>query len=313
MIVKQTLSKDDADIKANFDKIYVKDDPREYFRVLHGLDYIIPDLAAPVLTQIAETLTQARKRPIKVLDLGSSYGTVSALLRLPIDIDRLSQRYRDLQAFGLTSAKVIELDRAYFASWPRCVDVTTVGLDISAPAIAYGKATGLLDQGFAENLEQRDPSPALQAALRDVDLIVSTGCVGYVGARTFARLLAAIGNPSLWVASFVLRLYPFDAIAETLRRGGLETEKLESVTFVQRRFHSAREYDEIITALEAQGIDTAGKEADGMLLAELFVSRPPAERGKLPMDDMVSVTRGVSRVQGRRFTRHRDDVVRLVR
>ena len=33
------------DIKANFDSIYSRPDPREYYRVLYGLDYVIPDLA----------------------------------------------------------------------------------------------------------------------------------------------------------------------------------------------------------------------------------------------------------------------------
>ena len=39
--------------KANFDDIYSQDDPRGYFSTLGALDYMIPDLAAPVVRRRA--------------------------------------------------------------------------------------------------------------------------------------------------------------------------------------------------------------------------------------------------------------------
>jgi SAM-dependent methyltransferase len=318
MNVKQTLIVRDAedrdrDVKTNFDRIYLMDDPREYFRVLYGLDYIIPDLAAPIFEQIVRASSELRGRPVKVLDLGCSYGINAALLRFPLDIERLAQRYRDLQAAGLSSSEVVELDRSYYAGWPRSLPVELIGLDVSAPAIAYATASGLLDRGFAEDLENNDPSPALAAALADVDIVVSTGCIGYVGERTFARLSAAIRRPGLWVASFVLRLYGFEEIESCLSGRGLETERLDGVTFVQRRFHSEREYRESIAAIDARGIETLGKEDEGLMHAEFYLSRPRAERSRLPLERLVSVTSGASRPFGRRYRRHSDDVVRLIR
>ncbi len=44
-----------------------------------------------------------------------------------------------------------------------------------------------------------------------------------------------------------------------------------------------------------------GKEADGLLHAELFVSRPAESVEALPLGDLISVTRGADRKYGRRY------------
>jgi hypothetical protein len=298
--------------KANFDQIYLEPDPREYYRVLGGMDYIIPDLAKGIFQNIIAALERERGRRIRVLDLGCSYGINGALIRFPIDIGRLIQRYVDLQGLGLATSELIQLDRSYFLSWPQ-LDVEIVGCDVSAPAINYARAVGLIDHGISANFESERVSGAVQAFLSGIDLIISTGSVGYVTERTFARLLAAIGQPAPWVASFVLRMFPYEGISDLLRQSGLVTEKLQGVTFVQRRFHSEAECVAVLERLEAQGVDTRYKEAEGLLLAELFVSRPPGDCARHPLEDLVSVTSGASRPFGRRFRRGDDNVIRLVR
>ena len=53
--------------KANFDQIYTAPDPREYYRVLFGLDYVIPELAKPIFRGLiekrAETVARAPEGP----------------------------------------------------------------------------------------------------------------------------------------------------------------------------------------------------------------------------------------------------------
>lgn len=301
------------DAKVNFDQIYVEDDPREYFRVLYGLDYIIPELAQPVFHALVRHLQRKRRRRVKVLDLGCSYGINAALLRYPLKVDRLAARYSDLQANGLDAEGVAELDRTYYQSWPKNLDIEIVGVDVSAPAIAYARNVGLIDAGFTVDLETSDMPADMAATLADVDLIISTGCIGYVGERTFAKLMSAIANPEVWVASFVLRMYPFTPIATVLERHGLGSEKLEGITFVQRRFHNEREFRDTLEVLRARGIPVEGSEEDGLLLAELFVSRPPNDRAAVPLNRLVTLTCGGERGFGRRFRRDGDDIVRLIR
>ncbi len=312
-MAKQALDVASSEIKANFDQIYTQDDPREYFRVLHGLDYIIPGLARPVFRRICDTLTELRGRPINILDVGCSYGINAALLRAPLSMGRLAARYADLQASGVSSTEVMALDRRYFGSWPRVTSARFTGLDISEPAITYATNSGILDRGFAEDLENNEPSARLRDALADIDLVISTGCIGYVSEKTFSRVMGAIRTRNPWVASFVLRLYPFAPIGEVLTERSLATEKLESVTFVQRRFHSEREYADTLEALRGQGVDPRGKEEDGLLHAEFFLSRPSSERERMPLEGLVSVTSGARHPFGPRFKHHADDEVRLMR
>ncbi len=299
--------------KANFDHIYFQADPREYYRVLYGLDYIIPDLARPIFRGLIAAREAAAGRRIRILDLGCSYGINVALARFPIDLPRLAQRYAGPEMQGLSTGSLIDLDKHYFRAWPRYTDAQFIGLDASNPAIDYATQVGLLDVGIAANLENHEPTPYQAEIFSSVDMIVSTGCVGYVTRRTFRHLLAHAqpGDPP-WVASFVLRMFSYAEIADTLARHGLITEKLEGVTFVQRRFYSEDELRATIAALESRGIDPAGKEADGLYHAELYVSRPERVAREMPLGSVLSVTSGASRPFGRRYRLLDDTDVKLI-
>src|SRR5690606_22803997 len=104
------------------------------------------------------------------------------------------------------------LDGLYFRSWPRRMDAEIVGLDASPQAIAYAVEAGLLDAGMAANLEKAEPDEGQRPVLRDLDLIISTGCIGYVTERTFRRILACQDGRLPWIANFVLRLFPYDSL-----------------------------------------------------------------------------------------------------
>jgi SAM-dependent methyltransferase len=297
---------------ACFDDIYIQKTPFEYYRVLYGLDYIIPDLAKGIFRNIASALEETRGRPIKVLDLGCSYGNNAILLRMPLDLGRLARRYADLAVEDLTWDELIELDRRFFRAWPRH-DMTIVGLDASAPAISYAKKIGALDDGLALDLETSELTPEAREMLKDVDLIISTGCIGYVTEQTLSRVLSAIEGPKPWVASFVLRMYPYTAIENAFRNAGLITQKLEGATFVQRRFHSEAECESVLHSLEKAGISTQSKESEGLLLAEFYLSRPQAEIDGPPLEEVANVTTGETYVAGPRYRRAGNNRVRLVK
>ena len=126
--------------------------------------------------------------------------------------------------------------------------------------------------------------------LSPVDLVVSTGCVGYVTEKSFDRLLPAVtqGEPP-WLANFVLRMFPFNDIEETLNDQGYVTEKLEGHTFIQRRFASSVEQEQVLEQLRELGIDPTGKESEGHLLAEFYLSRPRAEATQQPIERLALV------------------------
>ena len=281
--------------KLNFDDIYTRDDPRDYFRVLGGLDYVIPDVACPIFRQLIEARHAELGRPVTVLDIGCSYGINAALLCYPVSFETLYDRYlaRGMQA--LPASEVVELDRHFFASWPKRENVRVIGMDISAPAIEYAVGCGLLDFGIVGDFENGKPTPEQCAALKSVDVIISTGCVGYVTERTFEKLSVCTEGVMPWVASFVLRMFAYDDIEATLAKQGLVTEKFEGTTFVQRRFGDRDEQRGVMEKLRAKRISPSGKEADGHYHTELFVSRPRHAADKCPLQSMISVAAGLNR------------------
>jgi SAM-dependent methyltransferase len=284
------------EIKTDFSQIYLQRDPREYFRVLGQLDYIIPHLAQPVFDQLIRARAETQQEPITVLDLGCSYGLNGALIKYGLRYDALRQRYTDPALKSLSSEALRELDRNYYQSWPKKPRVRVIGLDPSENAVRYGQSVGTLDIALPLNLEAYDPSPEQARVLETVDLVISTGCVGYVGRPTFQRLakLARRGRPA-WVASFVLRMFGYDEIEATLGTLGLETERFEGATFVQRRFANAEEMHAAIHAVEQRGLDPHGRESDGLFHADLFVSRPPDQIARLPIQKLVSVVSGANK------------------
>jgi SAM-dependent methyltransferase len=282
--------------KTNFDGIYISDDPRKYFSRLGELDYIIPHLAQPIIEQVIRARSAVQTEPVTVLDLGCSYGVNGALMKYAVSFDSLQQRYIAPALQQLSCKELLVLDQAYYRSWPRNERVRVIGLDVSEKAVQYAQQCGTVDVGLSANLEMRDPDSDESAALADVDLIVSTGCVGYVTSRTFERLAQVTrrGRPA-WVVSFVLRMFPYDRIAATLDGLGLTTEKFEGATFVQRRFASREEMEAAVRAIEGRGIDSRGHEAEGLYHADLYISRPPEEAERCPIQKLVSVVSGANK------------------
>jgi SAM-dependent methyltransferase len=223
-------------IKANFGDIYTQKDPRDYFRALGNLDYMIPEVASPVFLQLASRLNASKGRPSTILDVGCSYGLLSAIMRHGLTMDQLRDRYASPPMRRLSSKRLTSHDAYYFASWPEQADMSFIGLDASPGAIAYAQAAGLLENGLAIDLETSPLTEEALASVARADLIVSTGAIGYVTEKTFTKLLTAFepGNEP-WVASFVLRVFDYEPISRCLARRGLITERFEGATFVQRR------------------------------------------------------------------------------
>ena len=283
--------------KMDFSELYTSRDPREYFKYLGQLDYIIPHLAQPIFRQLIRARRALQAGPVTVLDLGCSYAINGALMKHAIDYEGLRQRYTAPALQALSSEEVLELDRAYYQAWPKHPDVRVIGLDISDNAVRYAEACGILDRGLAIDLESRDPTPEEADLLSNVDIIVSTGCVGYVTSKTFQRLAKSFRGGKLpWVASFVLRMFPYDEITAALAEQGLVTELYEGATFVQRRFANREEMEATIQAVEARGLDSWGRETDGLYHAKLFISRPPEEIERVPIQKLISVVSGANKL-----------------
>ena len=274
--------------KANMDHIYDQPDPRAYFRELRKLDYVIPGLAKPIFQKLISHLRRRANDTVRVLDMGCSYGINAALLKHDLSMRELYEHWGNRALLEATPEEVVAHDRRFFGNLDEPADIEVIGLDLAESAITFAEEAGLLDEGLVVNLET-DPLPAsAKEDLASVDLVMSTGCVGYVTEKSFDRLLPAVTQGQApWMGNFVLRLFPFDAIEETLSDWGYVTEKLEGRTFVQRHFTSADEQEQVLEQLCEHGIDPTGQETEGNLLAEFYVSRPANELAETPIERLL--------------------------
>lgn len=259
----------DSTGKVSFDDIYTAPDPRAFFSTLRGLDYRIPQLAKPYFATLIDWYRADRRvaEPV-VLDVGCSYGVNGALNRCHTTMDELFEYYGD--ADSLEHDALIDRDRRRVRSHTGTNRVRFVGLDTSAPALAYAHAAGFLDETIHADFEATEPDHRQQALLDGVDLVISTGCVGYVTEKTLIRISRG-ARP--WMAHFVLRMFSYEPVAASLAELGYETTSIHGV-FRQRRFASADEQAQILDTLSATGVDPRGLETEGWLYAQLYVSHP---------------------------------------
>ncbi|WP_228001234.1 class I SAM-dependent methyltransferase [Nocardia australiensis] len=264
--------------KASFDDIYNRPDPREYYARMSELDYRIPELAKPFLQQQIEAYRASTQVSTPtVLDIGCSYGVNAAMLRLDTSIGELADHYR--VATESDRAALIARDRAWLDAQDRLPDVRFIGMDAAGPALAYARAAGFLHDTVHADLEANDLTEEQRATLADVDIVVSTGCIGYVTEKTLSRVARAHPRRRPWMAHFVLRMFDFDPIAEELAVLGYRTEQAPGM-FEQRRFASDAERAQVLDTLSSNGVDTTDYEDAGWLYAKLYISRPLSNRAE---------------------------------
>lgn len=275
------------DGKADFDHVYNRSDPRAYFKTLGQFDYQIPGHAQQVFTRVLAACARHQPGITRVLDLCCSYGINAALLNHELSLEDLYARYRSPELASMTSEEVRDADSVFFKDRRRSDAVPVIGLDVADQAATYADQVGLLEDGFAENLEDGAPSPQLAEALRDVDLLLVTGGVGYITATTFRRVLACTRGQTPWVAAFALRWVDYGSVTAALAEHGLVTETLTGYTFIQRRFVSPEERAYVLDTLVRMGIDPAGKETEGHYHADLYVSRPRRVVANNPLHELL--------------------------
>lgn len=277
-----------SDGKESFDDVYDRPDPRPYFSALRPLEYQPPLHGQPVFRTAVAALRDRRpgEEPVTVVDLCCSYGVNAALLNHDVTLRDLYDRYTSPDASGASTAELERSDRDFYGA-RRKRRARCVGVDAAANAVGYATRAGLLDAGFAEDLESSEPTPELREAAAPADMITITGGVGYIYTQTIDRVVSAVDQPP-WVVAFVLRMFSYEPIAEALSQYGLETQHYEGGTFRQRRFADAQEQEFCLEQLSQAGVDPTGKESEGYYHTNLYVSRPPGDAAEVPLERLLA-------------------------
>jgi hypothetical protein len=264
-------------IKKDFTDIYTQNSPVEYLKELGKLGYSISDSTKPLYNSIIEQLENRLSRPINVLDLGSSYGINSSLMKYKLTMSELSD-------FFLNGSEPTKKETKQF--YEKCTindNMNFFQIDISKEALKFSEEMNLCEIGLAVDLE--DENLDLLKSLPKTDIVIATGCVGYIGHKAFLNLLKVIKNrqsnsiesKTEYVtpifAFSVLRMFDMKNIEEAFATYGYSIVKSDIKPIIQRSFSDPKEKAQTVSLLHGMGIDTEKYEDDGNFYADFYIAK----------------------------------------
>lgn len=262
-------------VKKDFTSIYTQKYPNAYLKEMGRLDYRIPDNTKPLYLSIAKQLYKKLSKKINIIDIGSSYGINSALMKYDLKMS-------DLDDFFLGQEPSIEQSKHFFENLSSDDTLDFYQIDISEPALKFSENTGLCKKGICVNLEYGNPP--INEMPRS-DMIIATGCIGYIGYKAFSNLFELIkkqqSESDLKVsekgpvfAFSVLRIFDMEKIEKTFDHYGYSLVKSDLKPIKQRRFSDMEEKHKTISLLHDKGIDTKWLEDDGHFYADFYIASP---------------------------------------
>ena len=275
------------EVKASFDNIYQAPTPHAYFATMNELEYAIGQEARPFFHSTVALMRQrlGKETPIRMLDLGCSYGIGSALVKYGFSFGEIADFFQN--AADQNYRQCVKDTREWLAESEPVKPITCVGADASAEAIKFASDAGLIDGGIAHDLEtDQHLDEEERLLIRKCNLLISTGAIGYVGEKTLSAILKHLGKGSAlthgpYAVVTILRMFAPEPIAATFNKFGYRFETVPGVHLRQRRFHDEKEQDETIRLLRERGLGTDELESTGYLYADLFIAAPSADFAEL--------------------------------
>lgn len=266
---------EELEIKKDFTDIYSRKYPTEYLKEMKRLDYRIPDKTKPLYLSIAKQLCKKLSKKIKILDIGSSYGINSALMKHGLKMSELDD-------FFLEKSPTMEQTRQFFDGLPTDDTFDFYQIDISEPALKFSESAQLCEKGICVNLETENLTTK---KIPPSDMVIATGCVGYIGYKAFSNLFelikkqqssfeSEISNKGPVFAFSVLRIFDMKKIKKTFDYHGYYLVKTDLKSIRQRKFSGPEEKRKTIFLLHSKGIETKGLEEDGYFYADFYMASP---------------------------------------
>jgi hypothetical protein len=266
---------DELVVKRKFTDIYTQKFPDDYLEEMKKLHYRIPDKTKILYLSLAKQLYKKLSRPINILDIGSSYGINSALMKYDLEMSDLNDFFLQEDSTNL------EQTRQFFEKIPSNDNLNFYQIDISNPALQFSEDVKLCKKGICVNLET-DGLPIKE--LPSLDMIIATGCIGYIGFKAFSNLFELIKKQQTKYsqsdidkpifAFSVLRIFDMEKIQKTFDYYGYSLVKTDLDPIRQRRFSDSDERHQTISLLNSKGIDVKGFEDDGYFYAHFYVASP---------------------------------------
>jgi hypothetical protein len=265
-------------VKKKFTDIYTQDSPRRYLKEMDRLEYSISDSTKPLYNSIIEQLEETLSRPINVLDLGSSYGINSSLMKYNLTMSELND-------FFLNGSEPTKKEtKQFYEECTRNDNMNFYQIDISEEALKFSEDMNLCERGMNVDLDAEKLN--LLGSLPKMDLVIATGCVGYIGYKAFLNLLRVIKNRQSNSSEFeteysapifafsVLRMFEMEDIEEVFEMYGYSIVKSDIKPIRQRSFSDSKEKEQTISLLHGMKINTKKYEDNGNFYADFYIAKP---------------------------------------
>ena len=241
------------------------------------LEYSISDSTKSLYNSIIEQLEETSSKPINILDLGSSYGINSSLIKYNLTMSELND-------FFLNGTEPTKKETKEF--YEKCTSKDNMNfyqIDISKEALKFSEDMDLCERGINVDLEAEKLN--LLGSFPKIDLVIATGCIGYIGYKAFANLLKVIKNrQSNYIKSekeyvapifafSVLRMFDMEDIEEVFNMYDYSIVKQEINPIRQRNFSDAKEKIQTISILQDMKIDTRKYEDEGSFYADFYIAK----------------------------------------
>ena len=281
-------------VKKNFTDIYTQKFPDDYLEEMKRLHYRIPDKTKLLYLSLAKQLCKKLSRSINILDIGSSYGINSALMKYDLEMSDLDNFFLHKENSSL------EKTRKFFEKNTSDDHLNFYQIDISDPALKFSEDVKLCKKGICVNLETES------LPIKDIpsfDMVIATGCIGYIGYKAFSNLFESIQKQQKNTKSeidkpifafSVLRIFDMKKIQQTFDYYGYSLVKTDLDLIRQRRFSDSDERCQTLSLLKSKGMDTKDFEEDGHFYANFYVASP-----KRLENQLISMSRQMKKIRTR--------------
>ena len=263
--------------KLDLNDVYNLRDPESYYQSMAQYEYDLPEGAKPYFQKVINAYRQDKSvNSLKILDIGCSYGINAAILKFHKSMRELYQYYTNPLRLQLAELSRRHRDYNWFYEFNFDEGLQFIGLDTAEKAVNYAVESQLIQSGISTNLEKLPLLKEDYTNLQDINLLITTGCIGYITEITLDKILSAVRNSSqLWGAVFILKMFKISGFKKTLAKYNLVLVET-GVTVKQRRFSSVEEKKAMINFIEQQGLSAEEEKNSDNLFAQLFLILPVA-------------------------------------
>jgi hypothetical protein len=175
--------------KQHFDDIYVEPTPVPYkIRILDALDYVSDEFNremfdAHILPWTKSLIAADASKTVNFVDLCSCFGNTTMATIHGMSYNDIRENWKDEQSCASVN-------------FPRRFSANVTGIDISAPALGYGKNAGLYDATICCNLNERNTTEfwEVKSVMASADILLSTAALVYLDLETIESIISSFAT-----------------------------------------------------------------------------------------------------------------------